>query len=144
MLATTGNRWLDNCNIICNENEQRTQWIRKFAWKSKKHAMTTITHKKFSLKTTTWFFSSMQFFNVSNSVYDEKCPGNDAKLIRCVLGMTLNSSVVVQGMTVKLRPCLRFRACGWGCVRWKAPCRKGCGWFVELTWLALLSLYYIL
>ena len=38
--------------------------------------------------------------------------GNDAKLIRCVLGMTLNSSVVVQGMTVKLRPCLRFRACG--------------------------------
>ena len=30
----------------------------------------------------------------------------------CVLGMTLNSSVVVQGMTVKLRPCLRFRACG--------------------------------
>ena len=36
------------------------------------------------------------------------CPGNDAKLIRCVLGMTLNSSVVVQGMTVKLRPCLPF------------------------------------
>ena len=25
--------------------------------------------------------------------------------INCVLGMTLNSSVVVQGMTVKLRPC---------------------------------------
>ena len=72
------------------------------------------------------------------------CPGNDAKLIRCVLGTTLNSSVVVQGMTVKLRPCLRFRACGWGCVRWKVPCRKGCGWFVKLTWLALLSLYYIL
>ena len=40
------------------------------------------------------------------------CPGNDAKLIRCVLGTTLNSSVVVQGMTVKLRPCLRFPACG--------------------------------
>ena len=40
------------------------------------------------------------------------CPGNDAELIRCVLGTTLNSSVVVQGMTVKLRPCLRFRACG--------------------------------
>ena len=72
------------------------------------------------------------------------CHGSDAKLIRCVLGMTLNSSVVVQGMTVKLRACLRFRACGWGCVRWIAPCRKGCGWFVELTWLALLSLYYIL
>ena len=70
--------------------------------------------------------------------------GYDVKLIRCVLGMTLNSSVVVQGMTVKLRPCLRFRACGWGCVRWKAPCRKGRGWFVKLTWLALLSLYYIL
>ena len=44
---------------------------------------------------------------------------------------------IAQGMTVKLRPCLRFRACGWGCVRWKAPCRKGCGWFVKLTWLAL-------
>ena len=41
-----------------------------------------------------------------------KLSGNDAKLIRCVLVMTLNSSVVVQGMTVKLRPCLRFRACG--------------------------------
>ena len=40
------------------------------------------------------------------------CPGDDAKLIRCVLGMTLNSIVVVQGMMVKLRPCLRFRACG--------------------------------
>ena len=53
------------------------------------------------------------------------CPGNDAKLIRCVLGMTLNSSVVVQGMTVKLRPCLHFLACGWGSVRWKALAGKG-------------------
>ena len=34
------------------------------------------------------------------------------KIIRCVLGMTSNSSVVIQSMTVKLRPCLRFRACG--------------------------------
>ena len=32
-----------------------------------------------------------------------------------VLGMTLNSSVIVRGMTVKLRPGLRFRARGWGC-----------------------------
>ena len=47
-------------------------------------------------------------------------------------------------MTVKLQPCLCFRACGWGCVRWKAPYRKRCGWFVKLTRLALLSLYYIL
>ena len=61
-----------------------------------------------------------------------------------VLGTTLNSSVVVQGRTVKLRPCLRFPACGWGCVRWKAPCKKRRGWYVKLTWLALLSLYYIL
>ena len=29
-------------------------------------------------------------------------------------------------------------------VRWKAPCRKGYGWYAKLTWLALLSLYYIL
>ena len=43
-----------------------------------------------------------------------------------------------------MRPFLRFPACGWGCIRWKAPCRKGCGWYVKLTWLALLSLYYIL
>ena len=50
--------------------------------------------------------------NSQSLMYISKCPGNDAKLIRCVLGMTLNSSVVVQGMTVKLRPCLRFRACG--------------------------------
>ena len=25
----------------------------------------------------------------------------------------------------------------WGCVRWKAPCWKGCSWFFKLTWLAL-------
>ena len=62
----------------------------------------------------------------------------------CVLGMTLNSSVVVQGMTVILQPCLRFQVCGWGCVRWKAPCRKGRRWYAKLTWLALLSMYYIL
>ena len=30
------------------------------------------------------------------------------KLIHCILGMTLNSTIVVQGMTVKLRPGLRF------------------------------------
>ena len=37
-------------------------------------------------------------------------------------------SLVVQGMTAKLRPCLHFRACGWGCVtvRWKALSRIGC------------------
>jgi len=85
------------------------------------------------------------FLSISNRFWDIlRSPGNDAKLIRCVLGTTLNSSVVVQVMTVKLRPCLRFRACGWGCVRWNAPCKKGRGWYVELTWLALLSLYYIL
>ena len=39
-------------------------------------------------------------------------PGSDVKLIHCVFGMILNSSVVVQGMTIKLQPCLRFRACG--------------------------------
>ena len=43
---------------------------------------------------------------------NDACPGNDAKLVRCVMGSTLNSSVVVQGMTVQLRSCLRFRACG--------------------------------
>ena len=52
-------------------------------------------------------------------------PGNDAKLIRCVLGMTLNSSVVVQGMTVKLWPCLRFRACGWAVSGGKPSAGKG-------------------
>ena len=73
-------------------------------------------------------------------------PGNGAKLICCVLGMTVNSSVVVQEMKVKLRPCrpMRFRTFRWGCVRWKAPCMKGCGWYVKLTWLAFLSLYYII
>ena len=38
-------------------------------------------------------------------------PGNVAKLIRCVLGMTLNSSVVVQGMrndSVRVRIRVRF------------------------------------
>ena len=38
-------------------------------------------------------------------------PGNVAKLIRCVLGMTLNSSVVVQGMRndrVRVRIRVRF------------------------------------
>ena len=71
------------------------------------------------------------------------CKNLQSQLPVPVLGMTLNSSVVVQGMTVKLRPCLRFRACGLGYVRWKIPCKKGCGWFVKLTLLALSSLYYI-
>ena len=38
-----------------------------------------------------------------------------------VLGMTLNSSVVVQGMTVELQPCFRFRAVSGG----KFPAGKG-------------------
>ena len=54
----------------------------------------------------------LQFVFSIITLEDQIRPGNDAKLIRCVLGMTLNSSVVVQGMTVELRPCLRFRACG--------------------------------
>ena len=44
--------------------------------------------------------------------------------------MMLNSwysSIVVQGMTVELRPWLHFQACGWGCVGWKPG--WGCvGW----------------
>ena len=39
------------------------------------------------------------------------CAGNDAKLIRCVLGVTLNSSIVVQGMTLNCD-----RACAFGSV----------------------------
>ena len=39
------------------------------------------------------------------------CSRYATKLIRCVLGMTLNSSVVVQGVTVKLGPYLCFWAC---------------------------------
>ena len=71
-------------------------------------------------------------------------PGNDAKLIRCVLGMTLNSSI---------DQC-PGHDCGHVCafgrvdetVGWKAPCRKVCGYFVIKAdiWLALLSLYFIL
>ena len=33
-----------------------------------------------------------------------QCHGYDVKLIRCVVDVTLNSFVVVQGMTVKLQP----------------------------------------
>ena len=51
-------------------------------------------------------------------------------------------TVAGHGMLVKLRPCLRFQACGWGCVRWKTPCRKECGWFVKLTWLTLMYYYF--
>ena len=43
-----------------------------------------------------------------------------------VLGMMLNSSVVVQGKMVKQRPRLHFQAFGRGRVSWKAPCKKGC------------------
>ena len=53
-----------------------------------------------------------------------------------VLGGMLNSSVeswvrptlsiVIQSMTVKLQPCLCFRACGQGHVKLKAPCKKQC------------------
>ena len=64
------------------------------------------------------------------------CPGNDVKLICClicVLGMTLNSSVVVQGMTIKLWPSLHFKACGWGWISRKPPAGKGGDSF--LNWL---------
>ena len=58
------------------------------------------------------------------------CPGNDVKLIRCVLGMTI-SSVVVQSMTVnQLLLCLRgcaFRHVDEGVSGGKLPSWKGCG-----------------
>ena len=43
-----------------------------------------------------------------------------------VLGMKSNSSSCCPSMSVELRPCSNFRARGWGCVRWKAPCMEGC------------------
>ena len=36
------------------------------------------------------------------------CSGYDVKFVCCVLGMTLNSSVLVRGATVELRPQMRF------------------------------------
>ena len=55
------------------------------------------------------------------------------ELIRCVLNMTLNSFVIVPGMTVELRPCLRNKNCALErvdeAVWWKDPCRKRCGYF---------------
>ena len=58
----------------------------------------------------------------------------------------LNSSSVVQGMTIKLRPCLRIgalervdEAVSGG----KLPAGKGVDKDMD-TWLALSSLYYIL
>ena len=62
---------------------------------------------------------------------------NDVKLIRCVLGMTLNSFVAVQGMAVNLRQRLLFQWCGKRCFE----SRKVCRWFVNLTWLAFLNVY---
>ena len=45
-------------------------------------------------------------------------------------------------MTVKLRPCLRFRACGWGCVRWRAPAGKGVvgllSWHGSHFWVCII------
>ena len=38
-----------------------------------------------------------------------KCPGYHIILIHCC-----------PGLKIKLWPCLRFQACGWGCVRWEA------------------------
>ena len=45
--------------------------------------------------------------------------------IELFLGMTLNSSVVVQCMRIKLWTRLRFQASG-ACARRKIPARKGC------------------
>ena len=65
-------------------------------------------------------------------------------LVRSFVRACVRAFVRSLARSLLIRPCLRFLACGWGCVRWKAHCRKWCGWFVKLTWLALLSLYYIL
>ena len=68
------------------------------------------------------------------------CPGNNIKLFRCVLGITLNWSVLLyRTWQLKPRPQVHFQA-----VRWKTSCRKGYGQFVKLTWLIHLRLYYIL
>ena len=48
--------------------------------------------------------TELQFFCFSSVL--SLHPGYDVKLIRCDLSTMLNSSVVVQGMTVKLWPCL--------------------------------------
>ena len=45
-----------------------------------------------------------------NLLHAQLCPGNDAKLIRWFLGMALNASVVVQGMTDKLQRFVLFFA----------------------------------
>ena len=54
-------------------------------------------------------------------IYMNLCPEYDIEFICCVLGIWryLDSSNVVRGLTVKLQPRLHFRACEWGCVRWK-------------------------
>ena len=79
--------------------------------------------------------------------YDEEkndSAWNDVKLIHCVLGMMLNSFVVVQGIQVELGPCLRcYRACGRNCVR-RYALQGMVEQFVRQERLAFLSLYYIL
>ena len=48
------------------------------------------------------------------------CPGCDVVLVRSVfLVMTINSSVVIQGMTVDLRPCLAVDEAGSGGGPWQ-------------------------
>ena len=55
----------------------------------------------FRTKTWIWHLSG------DIATYIRRCPRDVDPCY--VLGMTINSSVVVQGMTVKLQPCLRFR-----------------------------------
>ena len=95
-------------------------------------------------KTEFLLIGTKQRLNFLNSqLYLSAMISSQSTLLLVILASSL---ILTYHSQIKLTPCLnlvlRFPACGWGCVRWKAPCRKGCGWYVKLTWLTLLSLYY--
>ena len=52
----------------------------------------------------------MVIWLISGELVIQYIPKRSTSLIIIILGMIFNSSVVVQGMTIKLRPCLHFRA----------------------------------
>ena len=97
--------------------------------------------------------SPMQYRHVGRMViiagrWITKIQNRPANQCWTVLGITLNSSVVVQDITVELQPCLLFPACGWTCVRWKAPAGKGVdsllSWLCLNFWVLLLLLLLLL
>ena len=116
--------------------------ILKFKRKTKMNEIVARTWKKetiFTMPVERYPRWKKSLFIFVNFIIMNYFPEYDVKLISCVLGIILNSSIDVQGMTghfftffftfgLWMSLCQVDEAVlgGWGCVRWKTLIRKGC------------------